>query len=207
MDPNEQLREHLTDAELAALHDLLDADGGSSVAGPAAAGATALAGIGTAAADPSTTDSDGDVGLPGDRTDVWADGVDVRTITNQNDYSESKVKSFGTITASETITYTLNASDGNIFTANIKVNDTYVGGYLFVDGAMTVPHDAYSAHFSVSGDVSDSGGAYAEVYFDFVDYWDGGSASDGQIDGSRHIFEFRTYDGGSTWYGKKVGQT
>jgi hypothetical protein len=36
----------------------------------------ALATAGTAAADPSTTDDDPDHGLPGDRTDFWADGVD-----------------------------------------------------------------------------------------------------------------------------------
>lgn len=50
-------------------------------AGVGAAGG--FLGTGSAAADPSTSDSDGNVGLPSDRVDVFADGIDSNSVSTE----------------------------------------------------------------------------------------------------------------------------
>lgn len=74
-------------------------------------GGSAMAATGTAGAAPSTSDSDGDVGLPSDRVDVFADGVDSNSvetgeITNKN-YVEAQV------TATASSSYNADLRAGN----------------------------------------------------------------------------------------------
>ncbi len=52
----------------------------SVLVGGAAGGAALAVGTGEVEAAASTSDSDGNVGLPSDRVDVFADGIDINTI-------------------------------------------------------------------------------------------------------------------------------
>lgn len=58
--------------------------GGLLLGGGLVGGGAGLAATGQASADASTSDGDGDVGLPGDRVDVFADGVDAATVSTED---------------------------------------------------------------------------------------------------------------------------
>jgi Flp pilus assembly protein TadG len=189
MNARAQLEDALTDDERAALRELLTEQNGGSVAG-AAAGATAVAGVGTAVANPSTTDSDGDVGLPGDRTDVFADGVDSAVV--HNDRYNDGVNALGTLTLDATIE--LDPSNGNLVTGNIQAFSRNQIDFPTVPAGFTF-------HLAISGDSQSS-----ELVFGKSVTWDGGSAPAAEIDSNTHFYRFTTYDGGSTWHGRKIGK-
>lgn len=204
LDPNEQLREHLTEEEFGALHDILD-DPTASLARPlgtaAAAGAATLATTGTAAADPSTTDSDPDVGLPGDRFDLWADGVDSNDVHAGRYHDGVNVVSLTASQSPETFTVGPGEFTGSNTTA-IELDASDHDTNTFLEFPPSVPAD----------------GQVLRIYFDVTNAGDGvdlrvdESAPSIEWDGPSRIFSFgrgsatalvtaRTYDGGSTWYG------
>lgn len=114
--------------------DALALAGGALVGGAAGGGL-----VGSAAADASTSDSDGDVGLPGDRVDVFADGVSANSVTTDVENDE---------------VYNIDTSDDP---QAIHDNDAAAGDVLhFLPGthslSLSVTGDGYSAGLDVTKD-------------------------------------------------------
>jgi hypothetical protein len=195
MHPNEQLREHLTAEERAALRNVLDGDG-RSLAGPAAAGATALAGIGTTAADPSTTDSDGDVGLPGDRTDVWADGIDVTTTENSGRYNDG-VNDLGSLAADASTA--LDPDDGNAVIGTIDGDGSARNTHTIELPSFSTTRSGYAYTFLfelLTGEnILTFGNPNGSIEFDTFN----------EAENTTFLYRAITYDSGATWHVNTLG--
>lgn len=197
-----QLQAELTDRELAALRDVLAERGRTPRrAGVATAGALGLATAGTAAADPSTTDSDPDVGLPSDRVDFWADGVEAQTTVN--DRYHDGVNDLGTyVQESGSDAINLDAGDGNVVIARPAATSTV--NTLELNLPSGLPMQGYVYHFAIKG----GGGGIADALFTLnADRWDGGTddADATSINSDRHFYRAVTYDGGTTWFADEIG--
>lgn len=188
-----------TDEELAALKQRAQAAlGGPTrrdwlaglglLGGGALLGGTTVRGLGTAAADPSTTDSDADVGQPGDRVDVFADGIDATSIENGTYYDA--VNDLGTTSGATA----LDLSAANMATVTLSGDISF----SFANASSSPPGN--SLLLKITQDDS----TYA-ITWPSVNWIGGGAPTDPARGEELEVF-FESYDGGSTWYGGEAGR-
>jgi len=162
---------------------LLQAAGALGV-GALAGGGGAAALTGSAAADASATDSDPDVGEPGDRVDGFFDGVDSTSVRNKN-YVEPQA------TASSGSSYTADLAAANYH----KVTLT---GDVSFDFANTAASDTNSVVMHL---VQDGTGGRTPSFTPTV-IWDGGLLPDWSTAANAEDVVTLMYDqDGSQWLG------
>lgn len=153
-------------------------------------GATAAGRIGTAAADPSTTDNDADVGQPSNRVDVFADGIDATSIAYGTQYQA--VDDLGTTSGATA----LDLSAANMATVTLSGDVTF----SFASASSSPPGNSLLLKITQDGATQ-----YTISWPSSVNWIGGGAPPDPATGAELEVF-FETYDGGSTWYGGEAGR-
>lgn len=154
--------------------------GGAAVAAGAAIGTKGRDAVGEAAAQPDPDDGTGNVGTPGDRVDVFANGLDAEHLWNRN-YSEF----VETATVSGSTTVDISGKNAHWHTLSGDVTYSFTGA--------TSNPDGNSFALRVEGD--------HEITWPSSVTWHHNDEPDDPGNGEVE-YSFVTWDGGSEWLGR-----
>lgn len=162
---------------------------GASVIGGVAIGGAASTQLGGAAADPSTSDGDGDIGGPNDRRDVFADGLDAVDVWT--DSHAQAVNDLGTVSG----TTSVDVGAANMVTAAL-------GGDTTLSFANAVSNPAGN---EILLKIHQDGSTEHAITWPSVT-WIGGGEPPDPATGEALEVDLWSYDGGSSWYGGEAGR-
>lgn len=136
-----------------------------------------------------TADANGDATF---NADITVDGT--ATFNNNASFNEElqAVCYLGTIVAMSGTTPTVDCDEGNFFTLTTSGNTTFTFSYA---GVGLTTNDAYGFILKVT-----AGGTHTLTWPASVD-WEGGAAPDAPASGETDLYQFLTFDGGTTWFG------
>lgn len=151
--------------------DLMKASGGVGLG--ALLGGGSIAATQTGAADPSTSDSDGNVGLPGDRVDVFSDGIDANSIETEQLLNRSlpvRVYQDGSETVAETASQEFRNSDAAQVVRSVLdslgdgVEFKFQPGEYPWETAIAIQETNIHIHGTVSWEQGGTSGSGAQIY-------------------------------------------
>jgi len=160
-----------------------------------AGGGAAAQSIGIVSADASTSDSDGNVGLPGDRVDVFADGVDA-TIGDLATVLLQQVEET-TVSANTGSSYDVDLTSGTVFDLTLDAD----ASFTFSGAGDETGTNSFTMVLTQDG----TGGRTPSWPGAVV--WDSGTAPTiSSSAGATDVLTFFSPDAGTTWYGMVGGQ-